>query len=289
MKFSKAEIEDIPILRAALSDYCERVCDYSAGNLVFWRNYYKTEYYLADDGFALHFGSLGGKSCYWCSDNAELAEKIIEHEGGQATFACLTRKELTVLSEALEITEVHHSRDWDDYIYDSPDLCELSGRRYCGQRNHINKFNRLYPNAEFEEINSQNAEEVKRFCFDYFHKFGRDSAEVDSYEEKALYEQLDNIERYMQDTLLLRVNGNVVGFSVGEKVGDVLIVHTEKANTAYDGVYPVLLREFARRYAGKIAFINREEDCGEAGLRTSKLSYHPREILEKYSISAKKK
>ena len=39
-------------------------------------------------------------------------------------------------------------------------------------------------------------------------------------------------------------------------------------------------------YAGEgVSFLNREDDVGDPGLRTSKLSYHPVALLEKYVVT----
>ena len=74
----------------------------------------------------------------------------------------------------------------------------------------------------------------------------------------------------------LEVDGKMVGVSVGEKRGDTLIVHVEKALYEYSGAYPTLAQEFAKAFAvNEIEFINREDDSGDLGLRTSKTQYQP--------------
>ena len=84
---------------------------------------------------------------------------------------------------------------------------------------------------------------------------------------------------------LLRVNGRVVGFSAGEIVGDTLIIHIEKADIAYEGIYQVLVNEYAKCFVTPdVRYINREEDVGDEGIRRSKESYHPVRLLEKYLV-----
>lgn len=44
---------------------------------------------------------------------------------------------------------VTNERGWKDYLYYTEELASFAGRRYSGQRNHINKFRRDYPDAAF--------------------------------------------------------------------------------------------------------------------------------------------
>jgi hypothetical protein len=62
-------------------------------------------------------------------------------------------------------------------------------------------------------------------------------------------------------------------------------VHIEKADMQYRGAYQVINNEFAKCFAlDGIEYINREEDDGDAGLRISKNSYHPCEVVDKYIL-----
>ena len=289
-KLKKITLEDIGILGNALRDYRGRICDISPGNLVFWRDYYDISYSLSDGGLVLCFGDMDGVESYFCHGGDGLLERLVDECGGSVRLTCVGEEELKNLQSRYECTDVRVSDDWNDYLYLAEDIVTLKGKRFCGQRNHINKFKKLYPNALFKEIEKEDVEAIKKFCYGYFHVFGNEDAEVASYEEERLYEQLGELDRYAQMTGMLTLDGEVLGFSIGEVVGDTLIVHTEKANTAYDGVYPTLVQAFATAHTkAGVRFINREEDCGVLGLRRSKLSYHPIELLKKYSVVVSKR
>ena len=89
---------------------------------------------------------------------------------------------------------------------------------------------------------------------------------------------------------VLRVNGKIIAYSIGEITGDTLFCHVEKADISYHGAYQMLTNQFLRKYADndEVKFVNREEDCGDEGLRRSKLSYNPVELLVKNTVYIKR-
>lgn len=291
LEFKKAGIEDIPELKKALEGYKHHICDFSAGNIVFWRDYYDITYYYGKEGFMLHFGKMNGVSSYSYplgENPGILIDTVLSESKEPVWISCLTAEQCRSMHEHFDCISCHHSCDWDDYLYSSEDIVTLRGRKFNGQRNHINKFRRLYTDSVFEEITSENVGEAADFCHRFFHGMS-EPTNVSAYEEKQLAEQLTpgNWDRYMQLGGILRVGDKVVGLSVGEIVGQTLIIHTEKADTSYEGAYPMLTNSYASHFAGNCIYINREEDCGDAGLRTSKSSYHPLRMVEKYALLIK--
>ena len=82
------------------------------------------------------------------------------------------------------------------------------------------------------------------------------------------------------------VDGKVVAFTYGGPINyDTFDVCCEKADIDYDGAYAMINREFVRRLPEQYVLINREEDLGLEGLRKAKLSYQPKVILDKYTIT----
>lgn len=83
----------------------------------------------------------------------------------KASQLVLRYPRVTVISE----------RPWKDYLYHTEDLAQFAGRRYSGQRNHINKFRRDYPDAAFVALTDPNDPRLTAFWADYeaeFHKTG---------------------------------------------------------------------------------------------------------------------
>ena len=62
-------------------------------------------------------------------------------------------------------------RTWQDYLYYREDLQLFAGRRYSGQRNHINKFRSKWPEAFFRPLTADDREIIDRFWLDYEAEF----------------------------------------------------------------------------------------------------------------------
>ena len=87
---------------------------------------------------------------------------------------------------------------------------------------------------------------------------------------------------------VLRAEGNVVAFSIGEPVSDdTFVVHIEKAFADVPGAYPMINQQFVEHEVQGFSYVNREEDMGETGLRSAKESYHPIFMVEKGVVTEK--
>jgi hypothetical protein len=81
------------------------------------------------------------------------------------------------------------------------------------------------------------------------------------------------------------MEGRAEAFAFGELLNkDTAVVHIEKANPEIPGLYAAINQRYCREHWSGTAFVNREQDLGEPGLRKAKLSYHPRRLVEKFGI-----
>jgi hypothetical protein len=105
--------------------------------------------------------------------------------------------------------------------------------------------------------------------------------------EATLY-ALDNMDNLSSIGGTVLVNGKVEALAIGEPLNDhTAVVHVEKANSEFSGLYQFMASEFIAQEFKGYEFVNREQDLGEPNLRKSKLSYNPVRMVEKYTIRPK--
>ena len=77
----------------------------------------------------------------------------------------------------------------------------------------------------------------------------------------------------------------MAGYTIGESLSDdTLVIHFEKGNQDYKGVYQAINQMFLEQSGGRHQIVNREQDLGDEGLRKAKLSYNPFGFVKKYRI-----
>ena len=77
-----------------------------------------------------------------------LIEKYCTEQGVRPVVSVVPEGEAGRLFLRYPVVRLINERPWKDYIYRREDLAEFAGRHYSGQRNHIHKFRKLYPDAE---------------------------------------------------------------------------------------------------------------------------------------------
>ncbi len=268
-----------------------RTSDYTVGAMYMWRDFYNTSFTIYDDMILYKVKFLDRVSFTYpvgggSFDKAmEALKEYCEVNKLPLWFCTVPEEVISILVDQYRGTiPGAPSRDWADYLYLATDLAEMAGRRYSGQRNHINKFKKLYPDYTYQRINSDNASRVIEFLKDYEQNHGKGAALAKEELARTL-ELIPYLDTFKLPGGFIEVDGKIVAMSIGEIVNDTLYCHIEKAIRDYEGAYQMIVKEFASdmlQYG--IKYINREEDVGDEGLRTSKLSYHPIQLLDKYCV-----
>ncbi|MCL1807343.1 MAG: phosphatidylglycerol lysyltransferase domain-containing protein [Oscillospiraceae bacterium] len=294
LNFTRLTLGDAAKIRDYFSHSAGMVCDNTVGGAFMWRDYFSTEYALYNQTLILKavVRYNNGITAFTLPLGRDVKGGIAaireycEAQNIPLAFCAVTEEDLPALTALFKGAKCHKEDRWSDYIYNAEDLISLTGRKYNGQRNHINHFRKTFQNIAFEPISNQNMAEVKAF-FRTWTPHRIHNRELYAEEKEKIFEVLEHYGAYGLLGGLLRADGRVVAFAAGEICGKVLHVHIEKADTQFRGAYQVIVNEFAKAYASEdVAFINRGEDDGDEGLRTSKRSYHPCRIIEKYIVLA---
>lgn len=186
-----------------------------------------------------------------------------------------------------------------DYIYKSDDLIELKGNAYHTKRTEINKFKNSYPNFSSQILdpkihkvdimnltNNWTKERIK-----YMPKEKTDEFLEGMYQEKAAIKRaLDYYDMLGLIGIVLFIDGELKGFSIGEKINDgVASVIIEKTDFATLGSAQFIFREFSKLLKSEYNcnFINVGDDMGFENLKKVKMSYRPNYLQVKYTIYQK--
>lgn len=290
MEFKKITLKAATELNKVLRHTDELTCELSFVNLWLWQPLYNN-CFCFDDGI-LYLKSYDEDIVTYSlpfGDMQKGMKKIIEHCG--TPYPDIWAQEgprfeqfKTLYGEYYDIIE---SRNEFDYIYNSADLINLSGKKYHSKRNHISAFSKQF-NWHYEDITADNIDAVKK-CAEIWYTQSADRMDDELKNEmQGVSLMLDNMELLDINGGAIVIDNAVVAFTLGSPINQSIYnIHTEKAIKGYETAYTVINREFASRHAKDYKYINREDDLGIEGLRKSKLSYHPEIILPKYICTKK--
>lgn len=176
-------------------------------------------------------------------------------------------------------------RDSCDYLYLREDLATLPGGRFHKKKNRINYFT-----SRHDYTVTLFSGKYLVSCLNLLDKLAQSTKDdIGSslrMEMEATYEALRCAEMLGLEGVVVIMNDSVAAFSIGEHLNrDTAVCHFEKADPFTEGLYQLVNREFARLLFQECRYLNREQDLGDMGLRSAKLSYHPVELVKKYMVT----
>lgn len=289
-------IEIAPYLNREAS----RTTDFSYGGVIMWTRYFHYKYDIIKDTlfmmgdtpavegycFTIPIGKLSPSEsipylvAYCKENNIQLSIMSTEYYLGSLQVATAA---LGVGSDSLNIVPL---QDWNEYIYNLDAFVTFSGKKLNKKRNHLNAFLNTYTGHLVNRIGKEDIEDIIKFTNEFHER--HDDSEMSNYETEETLRVLRNYEDYPFIGLVIRNEGNVIGYTIGEVIGDTLFTHVEKGDIAYRGIYQALCYYFSRYIKAlhpELKYVNREEDVGDESLRKSKMSYHPEFFVEKMLIN----
>ena len=258
--------------------------DWSFGSLFIWSDGMARKFALSDGMLFSRFYQRGKLTYSFPLCGGRYREAIARIQTDAASMHAPVRLSGIPhpVKEALEHTFpgqliFTERRDLADYIYSSSSLISLSGKKLHSKRNFVNRFCHEYQGRfQWEPITSANAAEVADYHRHWRKKNLCDGGLTLEYETCSILKALSKFEEIGLVGMLVRIDGKVMAFTYGSRLdSNMFVVHAEKAEYEYTGLYPFINQTFVREMLSSYSLINREEDMGMEGLRKAKLSYHP--------------
>ena len=214
----------------------------------------------------------------------EILKADSDLRGETLRFCLCNEKQRRAIDECLAV-------DWNsfggdsDYIYSRESLARLSGRKLHGKKNFVNRFKRVYPEAQYLPLTAENLPDALHVAEQCFSE--HDDGDI------SLRGELSSIREVVTNWENLGMCGGVL-YADGEPAAMIMFsalsaqcldVHFEKATNKFaaNGAFAVVNQCMASSAAATAyTFINREEDMGIDGLRRAKEAYQPDFKLKKY-------
>ncbi len=295
IEFHNLTLEDKKMIDAYFEkgQYNNSECTFT--NLFIWRDCYAVQWTILDGLLVIKPGQSDDSWIlppYGDYEKSDLKAVLLQLKdyfsalGKPLVLRAVTESFAKVLEETCPgMFTLEEERDLEDYLYSGEDLRQLKGRKYHSKRNHLSNFRKNYPDYRYEVMTADMREEV----WQYIELWCKQKACSGNFsdglicEKKAIREALDYFDQLDFIGAVIRINGQIEAFTMGEKINqDTVVIHVEKANGMINGLYGAINQEFLLHQWPDVAFVNREEDTGDEGLRKAKLSYYPVDLVKKY-------
>jgi hypothetical protein len=285
-----------PISLAKQKDYlvllgqCPQIAsDYSFMNLWAWTEDYGLRW--AWDENLVWIKQTRPEERYWAPVGPwNLIDWQIRYDGhadGRSIFIRVPQTLVELWMAAVgDAAQVEEDRGHWDYLYTVADLIELRGNRYHKKKNLLNQFLKKYDHT-YLPFGPDLIEQALGMQEDWCTWRDCESSEVLSAENKAIARVLKDWQQ-LEGTIggAIMVDGTMVAYTVAEKLtSDSMVIHFEKGDTQYKGVYQAINQMFLAHSASHFKRVNREQDLNDEGLRKAKLSYHPVEFISKSRVT----
>lgn len=293
LSFNPVGMLDKTEYRIALSklENSLRCCDYAYANLLCWSDVYNTHFSKDDYGYYFRVTNKGNTK--YLSPVAKQSEYLcalknlidFEKSSGESKIEllCVPEKYAFLIEKEYDTAIITEARNNFDYLYLPDKLRDFSGKPLHSKKNHKNRFFKTYGDVySYKKMTCADIDE----CLNFNEQWYKINYEYQLESEKtATHNLLANFEKLGLIGGMIYVNEKLCAYTLASDFfdgSDTLVVHAEKGLYDIDGIYPTICSEFIKHEGCFYAYINREDDVGDEGLRKSKLSYKPETFEKKF-------
>jgi uncharacterized protein len=277
------EMADKYLLDRLCNDFQPRISELTFAGLYLFRGAHNYQLTTTADSIVV-LGRGYSESDYFLPPlGGDIAKALnVMFNNGQTLYGADDRfVDRYLAGETFNISEL---RDSCDYLYLREELATLPGNRFHKKKNRISYFTARH-DYTVTLFSREHTESCLNLLDKWFQNFMNDAEMSLIMEVEATSEALHSAELLGLEGVVVIVNDRVAAFAIGERLNrDTAVCHFEKGDPFTEGLYQLVNREFARLLFKECRFLNREQDLGDMGLRSAKLSYHPVELVKKYSV-----
>jgi hypothetical protein len=290
-QFKDLSLEEKPFLDTLFKHFPPLLSEFTFTNLFIWRHAYQLKVsrlknflcLLSDQGEnSFFFPAIGEGDMVECY---RVLLQYLKEKGALPKIARVPEAVVAKTDWKAEGFVAELDRAQSDYIYLTEDLIKLEGRKYHRKRNHIKQFKEKYT-YQYIPLTSEWISECLRLETEWCDLRHCEVIPGLLNESIAIKEAFTHFEELGLKGGAILINGKVEAFTLGEPLNqDTVVIHIEKANSAYEGLYSLINQAFLENQWSEYTYVNREQDLGEEGLRKAKESYFPHHMVNKYTIT----
>jgi hypothetical protein len=290
-QFKEFSLEEKPLLEEAFINLPPVISEFTFTNLFIWRQAYQLKISRLKDFICL-LSDQGTHSFFFPpigeGDRIECFRKmlqLLEKGGISPKIARVPESAIAQIDWDGTGMRADLDRDQSDYVYLIEDLIKLQGRKYHRKRNHIKQFKEKYA-YEYLSLTAEWISECLRLETEWCDLRHCEVIPGLANESVAIKETLTHYDQLKVKGGAILIDGKLEAFTLGEPLNpETVVIHIEKANPAFEGLYPLINQAFLEKEWSEYLFVNREQDLGEEGLRKAKESYFPNHMIHKYTIT----
>ena len=284
-------LEDKPLCDQLFNQFPPQISEFTFTNLFIWRQAYQIKIshlqnFLCllseQEGSSFFFPPIGE------GDVIECYQSLLQYLRGKGISPKIVRVPEAVVAEIDWKTsgmKAELDRNQSDYVYLVQDLTELKGRKYHRKRNHIKQFQEKY-SYQYIPLTPEWIPQCLQLETEWCDLRQCEASPGLLNESLAIKEAFTHYEELGVKGGAILINAKVEAFTLGDPLNpETVVIHIEKANPAYEGLYPTINQAFLEYQWSGYTYINREQDLGEEGLRKAKESYFPHHLVNKYTVT----
>lgn len=290
-RFKDLTLEDKPPCDQLFTQFPPVISEFTFTNLFIWRHAYQIKISRLQNFLCL-LSEQGGSSFFFPpigeGDVIKCYQSFLQYLGGKGIPPKIVRVPEAVVAQIDWKTsgmKVELDRNQCDYVYLTQDLIELKGRKYHRKRNHIKQFQEKY-SYQYIPLTPEWIPQCLQLETEWCDLRHCEASPGLLNESFAIKEAFTHFEKLGVKGGAILIYGKVEAFTLGDPLNpDTVVIHIEKANPAYEGLYPTINQAFLENQWSGYAYVNREQDLGEEGLRKAKESYFPHRLVNKYTVT----